>query len=320
MTNKTKNFIRSKQKYGIISQNIMRNAHITAVAKALYAYLSGFAGSDNAAFPSRELICFEMNLNKDTFSKYMWELQCWQIITIEKNRGSRGVFENNLYILDHYPEFVMMEPNDFINNIWGDLQELIKSKNHKKKIQKKDAQISASAPCPKIPDTVKNDSPCPDLPDTVQPDPVRPCPVKPDTNNNILNNNILNNNILNNSDILEDSSNSNMESESDDVVVDLDINKISKKFEMCGMPNLPNKVIKILQKYSDDEISKIAETLQSKKNQGKIKNPIGLLTSYPETIDAILDNSFYPDIKNVSKNTKLSNRDYEIYIPPQSIR
>lgn len=163
---KENNLIRTKQKYGVISQNIMRHPHISIIAKSLYAYLAGFAGSENSAFPGRDLVCHEMGFNKDTFSKYMWELQCWQIVQVEQIRGKAGQFDSNLYILDHYPSYVMMNHDEFEEKVWPQLQTLIKSKGRRNK--NNNPEISASSPCPKSSDMVEPD------------------PVERDTNNNIL--------------------------------------------------------------------------------------------------------------------------------------
>jgi len=299
-----KNLIRSKQKFGIISQNIMRNPYITVTAKALYAYLAGFAGAENSAFPGRELICHEMGLNKDTFSKYMWELQCWQIITVEKCRSEKGNFENNLYILDHYPETVMLNQKE----LWLELQKQIKSKNKK---SSKEPENTGLSPCPKFSDTGKIEQPCPKIPDPVQPDPVQPDPVISDTKNNILKNNILKNNIFNNR--RENNSKEKGKKTQENVVVEKS-NQINQIFSSRDI-QVSSAIIQTLHEYSLNEITKIADALLSKKKQGKIKNPGGLLASHPEVIDAILKDNFYPD----TRKTKTKTEEFAIYISPDEI-
>lgn len=333
---KGKNLIRSKQKYGIISQNIMRHSCISATAKALYAYLAGFAGSENTAFPGRDLICYEMGLNKDTFSKYMWELQCWQVIEIEKNRGQKGQWDNNLYILDHYPSYVMMDQKEFEKEIWPELKKVIKPE--RKKTGDKSAQNTAISPCPKFSDTVKNDSPCPKLPDTVEPDPVEPDPVISDTNNNSLNNNSLNNNIINNEnldlipnveldqniavDVLTTEIKKNKERQKVDNKSQVTHEQVREKFVEHGINDLPEKVIKVLRVYTYGEISKIAVTLQNKKKQGKVTNPVGLLVTHPEVIQAILRDEFLPDTQiDTRGNMGSQKRDWgELYVPPEVLK
>ena len=70
-----------------------------------------------------------------------------------------------------------------------------------------------------------------------------------------------------------------------------------------------------MHEYSLNEITKIADALLSKKKQGKIKNPGGLLASHPEVIDAILKDNFYPD----TRKTKTKTEEFAIYISPDEI-
>jgi hypothetical protein len=345
-----KSYIRSKQKYGVISQNIMRNPYITPTAKALYSYLASFAGSENTAFPGRNLICHDMGFNKDTFTKYMWELECWDIVQKEKLRGQSGQFNNNLYILDHYPELVMMEKDIFEERYWPELEKQLKSKGNKSKSDK-----SASSPCPKFSDMDETDSPCPKIPDTVKPDPVEPDPVFSDTNNNSLNNNSLNNNRFNNNNLNNNNEvvstslelPSMVEEDKTAVVVVpstqfstgdklesvdraarniLNTADVKLIFSKQGITSLPDAIIQQLRtSYSQNELIKIAQVLHQKKEQGYIKNPTGLLVSGRAIPDSILRNEFYPDTDKKKKaasqerSSKAPERqysEYEIYIPP----
>lgn len=338
-----KSYIRSKQKYGIISQNIMRNPFITPTAKALYSYLASFAGSENTAFPGRDLICHDMGFNKDTFTKYMWELECWEIVQKEKFRGQGGQFDNNVYILDHYPELVMIDRKLFEESYWPELEELIKSKKRK-------PNKTASSPCPKFSDTVESGSPCPKIPDMVIPDPVEPDPVFSDTNINSLNINNINNNSLNNNNgtntslelfsteeqkksVVVVSSNQiiiskegEQQSVGHDVSDPKNTGSVKQIFTSQNILGLPDPVIEQLaSNYTPDELNKIAQVLREKKEQGHIKNPAGLLVTGRDIPDAILRNEFYPDKKkkstvgpDVSQTTGNQYSEYEIYVPPSN--
>ena len=121
--------IRSKQSYGIISQNIMKHSYISAIAKALYAYLASLAGSTNTTFMGQDQACHEMGINRNTLLRYMWELKCWQIIQVEQSRGEKSQYALNQYIINHCPEYIMMEQSDFEENILPLLRKLIDSKN-----------------------------------------------------------------------------------------------------------------------------------------------------------------------------------------------
>lgn len=57
--------------YGKVYKVAMRDTGITLTAKALLAYLCAYAGRGTSAFPKREKVLRDMNLNKDTFCKHM---------------------------------------------------------------------------------------------------------------------------------------------------------------------------------------------------------------------------------------------------------
>lgn len=94
-------------------------------------------------------------------------------------------------------------------------------------------------------------------------------------------------------------------------------------FNSCGINNLPQDVVKILQRYSKSEVSKVAVTLQKRKKQGKVSNPTGLLVTRPEVIPAILKDEFYPDMLKTAAKTKtgVDNQggfsEYKLYVPPE---
>lgn len=68
----------------------------------------------------------------------------------------------------------------------------------------------------------------------------------------------------------------------------------------------------------EEKIKHIASVLGDRKRKGKVKNPAGLLRNYPkEVITAILDGTFYPDVKHTAP--KNNTQEYEIYCPPEPI-
>jgi len=150
--------------YGMVSKTVTRNKNISLQAKGIYAYLCGFAGVSNQAYPSVKLMVNELGISKDTFYKYIKELTEIGVITVLKTQGEKGKFGHNIYQINEV---------NIIN------------------VENKDFQ-----PCPKSPDTVEWNGenknienkpfyPCPKSPDTVTPD-----TVNQDT---IINNNIINN-------------------------------------------------------------------------------------------------------------------------------
>lgn len=89
--------------YGIIPKSIMRDTEISAEAKAIYAYLSSFAGSGNTAFPSVSLMCHELGMGENRFYKHRKQLVDKDYISIEKAQDEKGVWKNNVYKLVSNP-------------------------------------------------------------------------------------------------------------------------------------------------------------------------------------------------------------------------
>ena len=89
-----------EQGYGLSPKLVMRDKNLSIEAKAIYAYMSSFAGSGGSAFPKIETACKDLNISKNRFLKYRKELVDYGYITIEKERKS-GKFDNNVYILNN---------------------------------------------------------------------------------------------------------------------------------------------------------------------------------------------------------------------------
>ena len=89
--------------YGIIPKSIMRDTEISAEAKAIYAYLSSFAGSGNTAFPSVSLMCHELGMGENRFYKHRKQLVDKDYISIEKVQEQNGTWQNNVYTLINKP-------------------------------------------------------------------------------------------------------------------------------------------------------------------------------------------------------------------------
>lgn len=87
--------------YGLVYQSVMRNDDISRDAKTLYAYLSAFAGASGKAFPSRATICKELHMGKDLYTRCKKELQEQGIIDVQQERGSKGNFQKNVFVIKH---------------------------------------------------------------------------------------------------------------------------------------------------------------------------------------------------------------------------
>ncbi len=89
-----------EQGYGISPKLVMRDKNLSVEAKAIYAYMSSFAGNGSSAFPKIETACVDLNVSKNRFLKHRKLLIDFGYITIEKER-SKGKFDNNVYIINH---------------------------------------------------------------------------------------------------------------------------------------------------------------------------------------------------------------------------
>lgn len=79
--------------YGKIYKSIMRDRSLPLLAKAVYAYFCAYAGCGCQAFPKREKILHDLQINKDTFTKHLNLLvEGWYI---SKERTGTG----NLYTI-----------------------------------------------------------------------------------------------------------------------------------------------------------------------------------------------------------------------------
>ena len=84
--------------FGTIPKLVMQDRSLSLGAKAVYAYFCSFTGAGDSCFPSRERICYDLDLNKDTFTKYRNELVTRGYIKIEQIKD--GVkFSHNVYTL-----------------------------------------------------------------------------------------------------------------------------------------------------------------------------------------------------------------------------
>lgn len=86
--------------YGKIYKAVMRNPALPLLAKTIYAYLCAYAGCGCKAFPKRDKIVRDLQINKDTYTKHLNQLV--QDGYIAKERTSSG----NLYtIMQSIPSY-----------------------------------------------------------------------------------------------------------------------------------------------------------------------------------------------------------------------
>lgn len=87
------------QGYGIIPKLIMRDKALSIEAKAIYAYISSYAGNGDTAFPGVELICSDLDISENRFHKHKKPLIEKGYIEITKERSPKGTFDRNVYTI-----------------------------------------------------------------------------------------------------------------------------------------------------------------------------------------------------------------------------
>lgn len=99
MSDRIKNSITG---YGLVFKRVMKDTNIDIEAKALYSYLSAYAGSSETAFPGVRLICHELNISDKRFKKYRKQLEDNGYLTVDRERTNNG-FSKNIYTIEHNP-------------------------------------------------------------------------------------------------------------------------------------------------------------------------------------------------------------------------
>ena len=99
MTDKIKSSVNG---YGLVFKRVMKDTNIDIEAKALYSYLSAYAGSSETAFPGVNLICHELNISDKRFKKYRKQLEDNGYLSVERERTNNG-FSKNIYTIEHNP-------------------------------------------------------------------------------------------------------------------------------------------------------------------------------------------------------------------------
>jgi len=88
--------------YGTIAKLVMKDTRISTGAKALYAYIGSYAGAGGEADIDRDTICRHLNINKDTYQKYLRELIRFNCVRVIKER-CQGRFTTNSFVIVKNP-------------------------------------------------------------------------------------------------------------------------------------------------------------------------------------------------------------------------
>ena len=97
--------------YGLVFKRVMKDRNISIEAKALYSYLSAYAGADESSFPSVELIKHELNIGKQRYQRARRELENAGYLQVDRKQNG-NIYGSNLYTLFHSPRQVDIRPVD----------------------------------------------------------------------------------------------------------------------------------------------------------------------------------------------------------------
>ncbi|WP_096823854.1 DnaD domain protein [Staphylococcus nepalensis] len=86
--------------YGLVFKRVMKDTNLSIEAKALYSYLSAYAGASETAFPSVKLMCYELNISEKRLQKYRKQLVDNGYLSISRTK-SNNIYGKNVYTINH---------------------------------------------------------------------------------------------------------------------------------------------------------------------------------------------------------------------------
>ena len=102
---KTSNLIASgihSKGYGMIYKAVMKDTRLSITAKAIYAYLSSYAGAGTVSFPTRSRILHDLGISESTYYKHFHQLLDCGYLTV-KQRKAGHKFSVNDYYFNEFP-------------------------------------------------------------------------------------------------------------------------------------------------------------------------------------------------------------------------
>lgn len=123
----------SDQGFGNVYKKVLKDKRLTDKAKLIHCYLCSYAGGGTTAFPSVSLICYDLDFNEGTYYEHMLYLKAYGYITIEQNQNVKGLFQNNIYTIEQFPE---QYENEEYNKQIEDIMKKRKIKNDKARKKK----------------------------------------------------------------------------------------------------------------------------------------------------------------------------------------
>lgn len=280
--NNDNNFIQingvMSQGYGFSPKAVMKDTRLTIEAKAIYCYMSSFAGSGLSSFPSVKLQLHDLSISEKRYYKHRKLLEDLGYITIKQTRikleSGKVVNDKNIYTLEQFPTPKSKE-------------EIQKSdiKNDNKSNNSEDSQNDS---------TDKNG-----MNTNFSEDSQNDCSHS-DCSHNVGSNSNSNNSNSNNS-------NNNISSSSKE-----DEEEVKKLLDICQLQKfkLSKKDIKsLLLVYSFDKIAKAIITATSVNDQ--IKNYKGYIVAILNDFDKVKKVDIINTKEKSETNSNFTQRDYD---------
>lgn len=88
-----------KNGYGLSPKMVMKDKRLSIEAKAIYAYMSSYAGQSETAFPSVSLMCSDLGISEARLRKHRNLLIEYGYIEIERESPTAGKFGRNIYTI-----------------------------------------------------------------------------------------------------------------------------------------------------------------------------------------------------------------------------
>ena len=106
--------------FAIVPKEVLCDRELHPIAKVIYSYIAGYAGKDGKAFPSRDKICYDLNISIGTFTKYLDQLTKARYISV-KQKKDKGQFSKNVYVLSPCINLPNTVKTDTENTVYGQI-------------------------------------------------------------------------------------------------------------------------------------------------------------------------------------------------------
>lgn len=106
--------------YGTIPKLVMQDRNLNVYSKAIYAYFCSYTGAGDTCFPSRDKICYDLNISRGAYQKYLKALIERGYVTAEQQKTENGGFSHNVYTVKDIVDFTVAHETVHGETVLGD--------------------------------------------------------------------------------------------------------------------------------------------------------------------------------------------------------